>query len=39
MKLGRRRGMKILELELEIHPGQKSRIFLKPKKAIRMIAT
>lgn len=26
------------EVELDIHPGHKSRIFLRPEKCIRMIA-
>lgn len=38
MKLGRRKDMKTLELELEIHQGQKSHLLLRPKEAIRMIA-
>lgn len=38
MKLDRRKEMKVLEVELDIYPGQKSCIFLRPKKAIKMIA-
>lgn len=36
MKLSRRKNMKVLELE--IHSGQKSHIFLRPNKIFRMIA-
>lgn len=39
VKLGRKKSVTVLKTELEIHQGQKSHTFKRPKEAIRMIAS